>query len=232
MQSPLWIAALSLGLGGSLHCLGMCGPLALALPFHQGTFPKGLKLCYYYGGKALAYGLLGMFSGLFGKGLLLVSWQQGLSVASGLLILLLAFLPATISKGPHCFNKAFTSLYHRLQHRPRHWHYPALGFLNGLLPCGLVYTAMALATASGSATRGAAVMVLFGLANAPSLILLALFRQTISQQLRRKLKPVSLVLSLAVGLLLVLRGLNLGLPYISPEFGPGQEVRSCCHKPG
>lgn len=230
MHTVILISSFVLGVGGSLHCLGMCGPLALSIPFaHNGA--AGPRITIYYLFKALAYGLMGALSGLFGKGLLLMNWQQGLSVVAGLTIIFMAGIPLLkLRTGNFLFRKQFALLYARLQHRTRLLDFGLLGFLNGLLPCGLVYTALAAATLSGGWAGGFLAMILFGLGTAPALVLLVLFRNKISPQLRRRLKPASVALSVCIGLLLILRGLNLGIPYMSPAH-EGNTVKHCCsHK--
>jgi len=231
MNSLILISSFVLGIGGSLHCLGMCGPLALSVPFAQSGRIKWLRIAAFYFAKSFAYGLLGMLFGLFGKGLILMDWQQGLSIAAGIAILLMVAVPALkLHKGHFLFQKQFGLLYNRLQHQPRLTDYGILGFLNGLLPCGLVYTALAAATLSGGWAGGFLAMFLFGLGTTPALIALILFRSKLSRQSIRHLKPVSTALSICIGTLLILRGLNLGIPYVSPEFKDNSVKHCCSHK--
>lgn len=231
MSAITLISAFVLGFGGSLHCLGMCGPLALSIPFRPGGRRGGLQITVFYLSKALAYGLIGLIFGLLGQGFRLMEWQQGLSVISGIMIILIVCLPVLKQgMGRFLFQGQFSRLYSRLRSDPRPYHFFLLGFLNGLLPCGLVYAALALSISTANWFGGFASMFLFGLGTSPALVLLVLFRNKMSMSFRRRFRPVSIVLSVAVGLLLILRGLNLGLPYISPEW-KGEQVRNCCHKP-
>lgn len=230
MNTVVLISSFILGLGGSLHCLGMCGPLALSVPFTQKESAKWQRIIIFYLSKSVAYGMLGAIFGLFGKGLILMNWQQGLSITAGVFIILLVCLPVLKPvSGKFLFQKQFATLYTQLQKRPRLQYYSFLGFLNGLLPCGLVYTALAAATLSGGWSGGFLAMFLFGLGTVPAFVLLILFRNKMGPGLRKQLKPVSITLSVCIGLLLVLRGLNLGIPYVSPGF---QEHKvSCCGHP-
>jgi len=231
MSYTVLISSFLLGIGGSLHCLGMCGPLALSIPYHGGAIPKWLKLLMYYTAKAIVYGAMGAVVGLFGKGIMLMDWQQGLSIVAGIFIILWACFPFIKPGAGHfLFQKQFSKLYQVLQQKPKLYHYFSLGFLNGFLPCGLVYTALAAATVSGGAFGGFSAMFLFGAGTAPALVLLVIFKNKMSFQLRKKLKPLSLLLGVAIGALLIVRGMNLGIPYVSPEF-QDNEVKSCCHKP-
>ncbi|WP_118953504.1 sulfite exporter TauE/SafE family protein [Taibaiella helva] len=230
MNVVILISSFMLGLGGSLHCLGMCGPLALSVPFAREGKIRGLRIVVYYLGKAFAYGCLGALSGLLGKGIMLMSWQQGLSIAAGLAIILMVCIPALKAPGGNfLFRRQFSILYNRLQHKARLSDYGLLGFLNGMLPCGLVYTALAAALLAGGWAGGFTAMFLFGLGTVPALVLLVLFHQKISIKLRRRLRPASVILSVGIGLLLILRGLNLGIPYISPEWN-GKTVKHCCSR--
>ena len=232
MSYAVLISSFLLGIGGSLHCLGMCGPLALSIPYsHGGIMPKWMKLLTYYTAKALAYGAMGAIVGLFGKGIMLMDWQQGLSIVAGVFIIIWACFPfVKLGAGNFLFQKQFAQLYQKIQERPKLYYYFSLGFLNGFLPCGLVYTALAAATVSGGVSGGFLAMFLFGAGTAPALILLVVFKNKMSFQLRKRLKPLSLVLSVAIGMLLIVRGMNLGIPYISPEFQHNQ-LKSCCQKP-
>lgn len=230
MSSALLLSSFILGIGGSLHCLGMCGPLALSVPYNTGGYAKWLRTGSFYFAKALAYGSMGALSGLFGKGFFLMNWQQGLSIAAGIFILLWVCFPVfKPGAGNYLFRKQFGQLYQKMQIQPKMHHYIFLGFMNGFLPCGLVYTALAAATVSGSAWNGFLYMFLFGIGTAPALMTLVMLKNKMSFRFRQRLKPVSLVLSISIGLLLIIRGLNLGIPYVSPEFRD-QQVKCCCAK--
>ncbi|MGZ4043606.1 MAG: sulfite exporter TauE/SafE family protein, partial [Bacteroidia bacterium] len=88
------VAAISLGLLGSFHCIGMCGPIALALPVHQATvFRKVVAILLYNSGRIITYSLLGLLFGIIGQGFAVFGLQQVLSVSLGTLILLSIILP-------------------------------------------------------------------------------------------------------------------------------------------
>ncbi len=160
-----------------------------------------------------------------------MNWQQGLSVVAGIFIVMWACVPLLKRiKRSFYFQKQFSYLYQALQRSPKVRYYFLLGFLNGLLPCGLVYTALAAATVSGGALQGFIAMFVFGIGTTPALIAVVLLKRKITIRQRRVFKPLSLILSVSVGLLLILRGLNLGIPYVSPE-GSNNQIKSCCHKP-
>ncbi len=217
-------AALALGLAGSLHCVGMCGPLALALPRAAGgkaAFLAGRLL--YNLGRAVTYAGMGAVFGLLGKTLLLAGWQRGLSIAAG--ALMVAYAIATLWGGSRWtlesaglrFVAPIQRALGRLlaQGSPRGLF--TIGLLNGLLPCGLVYVALAGAAASGSPGPGAAFMFVFGLGTLPLMLAVALLGPSLQHRLRGRIQTVIPILLAVLGILVILRGLELGIPYVSPN---------------
>jgi sulfite exporter TauE/SafE len=232
----VWVA-FSLGLLGSLHCAGMCGPIALALPLgNKSTWQKWLGVSSYSLGRIATYALIGLLFGLFGKGLALAGWQQWVSIATGAVLVMSIVLPnhllhrfsitAPIARWTGGLKKQML----RFMQADKPFTLFTFGLLNGLLPCGLVYLAVMGSLAAGTALNGALFMALFGLGTAPMLMGVALAGQLISGQLRmrfRKVVPVAVVL---IGFLFILRGLGLGIPYLSPPNGALQveATASCC----
>ena len=100
-----------------------------------------------------------------------------------------------------------------------------MGLLNGLLPCGLVYAACTGAAATGSLGSGAAYMALFGLGTVPLMLGIGLSGKALPIALRFKLQQLAPLSLAVVGALLVLRGLALGIPYLSPDLAAG----TCAH---
>jgi sulfite exporter TauE/SafE len=232
MITALFISSFLLGIGGSLHCMGMCGPLALAVPFAHEQHNRWLRIFIYYLAKAFAYATMGAFSGLIGKGFMLMNWQQSLSLAAGIFIILWVLLPKLKSfKAGFIFDRQFSKIFARMQNGPAFTDFFALGFLNGLLPCGLVYTALAAASVSGTAWYGFTAMFIFGLGTAPALIAMAVLKNKLSINIRKKLQPLSMVISLSIAVLLIIRGLNLGIPYLSPRVSSESKVVSGCCAP-
>jgi sulfite exporter TauE/SafE len=216
-----------LGFLGSLHCIGMCGPLMIAVP--------GASRVTYHLGRALAYGAMGLVFGAIGQTFALAGWQRGVSVAAGAVILVIALgslVPAIRARAAGWTYRITAPLKQRWSRLIGKTSLPALlamGFLNGLLPCGLVYVALAAAAGTGHAISGAALMLLFGFGTTPALVVVALFGRPLQQRFRiqfQRLVPAALVM---VAALLILRGLNLGIPYISPVLAA--EKPSCCHGP-
>ncbi len=227
----LWTAFV-LGLLGGLHCAGMCGPLMLALPVGQrraGAFVLGRVV--YQLGRVVTYTAMGVVSGWVGRTLWAAGVQQSISIFLGLLVLLgLALSPQFlhaewVARAVLQLKRAMGSF---LQRRGL-LSLAVLGTLNGLLPCGLVYAACAAAAATGDWLEGAEYMFVFGVGTIPVMLGISLSGRLIPTSWRmnlRHLVPVSVVI---VGCLLILRGMSLGIPYISPKIS-GDRM-SCCHGP-
>jgi sulfite exporter TauE/SafE len=89
--------------------------------------------------------------------------------------------------------------------------------LNGLLPCGLVYVAIAGAISSGDAISGMLFMILFGLGTFPAMFAATIFGRFINLNIRKKINQAIPALAVVLAVLFILRGLSLGIPYISPK---------------
>ena len=223
----LWTAFL-LGLAGSLHCAGMCGPLALALPA-TGTGTVGYvtgRLAYNLG-RLATYSLLGVVFGLLGKSLALIGVQRWLSLGAGCVILAGLLLSTRTGLGTPMVKAVgwLKSGFGALLRRRTLGSLGLMGLLNGLLPCGLVYAACAGAAATGSLGWGAAYMALFGLGTVPLMLGIGLSGKALPIALRFKLQQLAPLSLAVVGALLVLRGLALGIPYLSPDLAAG----TCAH---
>lgn len=232
------LTALGIGLMGSLHCVGMCGPLALALPRAQKdrlTFLSGRIL--YNSGRVVTYAGMGAVFGLLGQSLLLAGWQRGLSIAAGVLIL--AYVAAhALGRGRWNVEAAalrvlapVQRLLGRLLKTPRIGSLFVVGLLNGLLPCGLVYVALAGAAATGSALGGAQFMAFFGIGTMPLMLAVSLVGPSLHGALRGRFqRAIPLALSV-LAVMFILRGLELGIPYVSPNLTAQVEdgaAPACC----
>lgn len=215
-----FIAALSLGFLSSMHCVGMCGPIALALPLNRRNKVSEVGgILVYNAGRVLSYAFVGGFLGLAGMGLLLAGFQQGLSVGMGILLLVGLIYLRFRSRMPQFqlrWSKTLKSAFSKWFGRKDPAALWMIGLLNGLLPCGMVYIALAGATVSGTFIEGALFMAAFGLGTLPAMLSVSLF-SGISLQTRKWLNKISPAMTLAVAVLLILRGLSLGIPYVSPK---------------
>jgi sulfite exporter TauE/SafE len=225
-----WTAFI-LGLAGSLHCAAMCGPLALALPTAGRTGLSFLlgRLAYSVG-RIATYCALGVFFGLAGWTLTLAGIQRWVSIALGL-----ALLGGLFASRRLALWRPVTQLVEQLKRAMagllRRRSLPALGLLgllNGLLPCGLVYVACAGATATGGILSGAQYMAAFGLGTAPLMLAISLSGTLLPLPLRLRLRAAIPVSVFLLAMLLILRGMALGIPYVSPELG--HAGIGCCHK--
>jgi hypothetical protein len=227
----LWTAFL-LGFVGSAHCAGMCGPLALALPPTGNTralFLAG-RVAYNFG-RIVTYALLGALFGLLGQTFAIAGLQRWVSLVAGAVILTgLVLSPqlgsgVPVARGVGWLKAALGTLLRRRALGSLF----GIGLLNGLLPCGLVYAACAGATASGNITTGIEYMILFGLGTLPMMLAFSIVGQKLHLVFRFKLQrliPASLAI---VGTLLLLRGMALGIPYLSPNLPAQPSAAHCCH---
>jgi len=223
MELNLVIAALSLGFAGSFHCAGMCGPIALALPLNNSSWANKIKGALVYNfGRALTYLLMGAFFGLISAGFVLAGFQKWISIIMGGIMVLSVLFPS-IYRNRFDFEKSTFSFIGKLKFKLgkllKTKSLPSLlfiGILNGLLPCGLVYIALAGAIATGNAFSGALFMFIFGIATLPMLFIISILGNTVSIQIRKRMTKIIPAIVLIVGILLIIRGLGLGIPYLSP----------------
>jgi hypothetical protein len=219
----LLISAFILGLMGSFHCAGMCGPIAIALPLHGNSV--GGKIfggSLYNLGRTITYGIMGALFGLLGQGVAMIGFQQKISVIMGSLMIISVLFPA-LFRNQYSMNKSWFSLVGRLKSTIGQMFsirsYPSLffiGMLNGLLPCGLVYMAIAGAIGTGSVTMGTFYMFLFGLGTIPMLLGISLAGNLVSVAVRKHINSLIPIMVVLVGIFFILRGLSLGIPYLSP----------------
>lgn len=222
------------GLLGSVHCIGMCGPLVMALPISQKTnLQKTIALVLYHLGKISSYTILGVLFGLFGSQFPVFGLQQNLSIVIGIIILLYV-LYVYVLKSKHIQIGLLDLLYNAIVKilsklfKHESWStFLWIGMLNGLLPCGMIYLALTSAMATQNILEGGLLMAFFGLGTAPALIMAAIGGQFMGIAFRRNVQKSLPVFLFSMGLLLILRGLGLGIPYISPHGGIGTEVISC-----
>ncbi|MBK6901711.1 MAG: sulfite exporter TauE/SafE family protein [Saprospirales bacterium] len=214
----LW-TAFTIGLLGSLHCIGMCGPIALSLPYGgAGRLAAAGNGLLYNLGRTFTYVLIGSLFGLLGKGIFLAGYQSALSISMGVLMLILAFfstdLESRIARLSFLQKPLFRlkSALGNLIRAKSHTSFLGIGILNGLLPCGLVYMAVVGAVSTGSVWKGAAYMGLFGLGTIPLMLFTSLAGNWIGVQVRRRIRAVLPFMLALIAVLLIFRGLNFDLP--------------------
>jgi sulfite exporter TauE/SafE len=229
------LAGLVLGFAGSLHCVGMCGPLVLALPGKKGAFGKFLTLRISYNiGRVFTYTWMGLLLGIFGKGLQLSGLQEVVSVVTGVLLLLWIAVPRLpfFQKLPKVSFGWLKDWFGDIFYKPRVASQFFTGILNGLLPCGLVYMAIAAALLVGDPTSSALFMAAFGLGTIPALLAVALLDRKVLPSLTPYFKKFSTALVVILAMIFILRGLGLGIPYLSPNtatFYQREAAAPTCH---
>ena len=229
-----YLQALLLGLLGSFHCVGMCGPIVIALPLkNKSWFSRISSSLLYNSGRSFTYGTMGLLFGLLGRGLYLGGIQQWVSLFLGGIMILSVFFPALFrkislqSKAGNLIAR-IKSLFGKMFSIQKYYSLFLIGLLNGLLPCGLVYVALAGAVMLGNAQEGALYMILFGLGTMPVMLALALAGNVVSLKFRNKIRRLIPVFIVVIGLLFILRGLNLGIPYLSPQIEKHSLKAKCC----
>ena len=236
----IW-AGFLFGLVGSFHCVGMCGPIAMALPFVGSTgwrYYAGRLL--YNSGRIVTYATLGALAGAFGETLQLAGLQQTVSVVSGVLILLLLVVPA-MRKGKSANMPGTDRLMTWVRKKLGYYFQKnslrslfMVGLLNGLLPCGFVYIALAGAISAPGVSGAMLYMALFGIGTFPLMFLVSLSGKLISLKMRSVFNRAVPYIGMTLALLFIMRGLSLGIPYLSPKIthtaAHTTEI-TCCTKP-
>jgi sulfite exporter TauE/SafE len=179
------------------------------------------RLAYNFG-RIITYAIMGAICGMLGHLVMLAGLQQVLSITAGVVILLAFITPRKfIHRVSPSFIKSPTgklqNVWSKLLSSAGVLSLFLIGLLNGLLPCGLVYVSLAAASTTGNALGGLLYMVIFGLGTIPLMLVFSLFSGLLPSRIRlwaTKLIPIGAVV---LAVLLIMRGLSLGIPYISPN---------------
>ena len=231
MTTALPYLAFSMGLMSSFHCIGMCGPIALALPIQKGNrWQQFSGLLVYNSGRALTYAFLGLLIGSVGSSLAWIGYLRYLSVFAGILMLSYVFWPAYLERHFHAplfWQKVIQSVKNKMGemlHRRTIHGWLFLGILNGLLPCGMVYLALISSVATGSMAGSGIYMLLFGIGTLPMMMAVGFFKQWLTPSLRSRMRQITPVVLTAAGIWLVVRGVLIEYP---ANVTPGQIT--ICH---
>jgi len=225
-ESIVW-AGFLLGLAGSAHCIGMCGPLVLALPTgDKDRVSLILSRTVYHISRSFSYAMMGFILGFIGFGFNLVGIQEYVSILAGTVMLAFVLIPTRYRSGllHASFIKmpsSLKSMMQKLIKSDNAGSMTILGFLNGLLPCGFVYMGLTGAVGMGSPAGSALFMFLFGIGTLPVMLAVSILPGFQSVKLKARLNTLFPYITIAVALLLILRGLGLGIPFLSPELGSG-----------
>ena len=234
MTWQLLISALGLGLVSSFHCVGMCGAIAFSLPV-QGMSPvkKTTGILLYNAGRISVYSLFGLLFGLLGRQIYVAGFQQWFSMIAGILIILVVLnilfpfhlrLPA-FSKT----HRLVQTLMGRFLKQPCLRNMYLIGVANGMLPCGLVYFAITGALVTGTVTNAVLFMAAFGLGTLPAMFMVSYFGYMLKLSVRQTVKRAVPFFMAVMGMLLILRGLGLGIPYVSPFVPGAPKTAIVCH---
>lgn len=234
METELLLPALVMGLAGSLHCIGMCGPIALSLPLqgcnHRQKLTGGLL---YNAGRVTTYSSFGLLFGWLGGGLKWFGWQQRMSLSLGIVMLLFIIVPhilptdrlrQKVNNGMSAVRQSLA----RMLFKGTPGAMYATGLLNGLLPCGLVFMALAGSAVSGNPLNGALFMALFGIGTIPIMLSSVWMGSMLHRRLRNSLRKMYPAMLITMSILLIIRGLDLGIPYLSPSIRAGNNAEAHC----
>ncbi|MDO6743562.1 sulfite exporter TauE/SafE family protein [Tenacibaculum soleae] len=218
----MFLSALIFGLLGSFHCIGMCGPIAFMLPVDRSNSIKQFfQIFSYHLGRLFTYSLIGLLFGFLGKGFYFFGFQQQLSIVVGILMILTIILPKAFKK--YNFSKSINKLVMKVKSalgkelkKKGNDTFFTIGFLNGLLPCGLVYMAVFGALATANTFSGSLYMFVFGLGTIPLMTVVVYMGNFANGLVRKRIQQTIPYVVIFIGILFVLRGLGLGIPYISP----------------
>jgi len=235
----LWaamIAGLTLGAAGSLHCVGMCGPLSLALPTsHLSRAKQFFSLLVYQFGRIITYSLIGLLFGLAGRRIYISGYQRWFSIGLGILVLSLAVIYFVQKNTVHFsfFNRFYHSI-QRLIGRILKNNKGPMGFLwlglaNGLLPCGLVYVAIAATLSFSEISESVLFMAFFGAGTLPAMMIVGMAGSMIKPEARQLMRKAVTGFGTLMGIELILRGISLGIPFIRPELPGAPREAVICH---
>ena len=217
----LWSAIL-LGLLGSFHCVGMCGPIAFMLPVDRNNERKKVfQISLYHLGRLTAYALIGLIFGLVGRSLYIFGLQQQLSIIIGVIMILLIVMPSFFKV--HKLSKPVYKIISKVKSKMGQSFkkksadtFLTIGFLNGFLPCGLVYIAVFATLAMQSALQGSLYMLFFGLGTIPLMTSVVYVAKLIKPNIKVRIQKTIPVFVVLIGILFIVRGMGLGIPYVSP----------------
>jgi sulfite exporter TauE/SafE len=217
----IWTGFL-LGFLGSFHCLGMCGPIALAISSQDNSRFLTNKVIYNLG-RTVTYSLLGVLVGALGLSLQLAGLQQWFSILTGAIIILMAFFYKQSERwvaGAAGFSdlagkvKKGLGKYLKMGGRKAFF---AGGLINGLLPCGMVYIALLASLALQDPLKGGIYMTAFGLGTIPLMLVVMLSGKLFSIRIRQRFLRAMPYFAMFIGILFILRGSGLGIHYVSPQ---------------
>ncbi|TWP29787.1 sulfite exporter TauE/SafE family protein [Apibacter muscae] len=242
MEIGIYVYALTLGLLSGTHCIGMCGPIAFSLGLEANNKVKYYTQNFLYQlGRISTYSILGGILGIVGKSFNIAGYQQYVSIFAGVLLLLMVLLPGknfelggNLKFLNHFMIKVKMFLGKFIQKKDNTSRY-LTGVLNGFLPCGVVYASLAASIAAGGIIQGMLFMAIFGLGTFPFMFITVLAGNFIGIKAKTKVTKVFPYFLALLGIIFILRGLEIGIPYLSPPKKAlkiekmEDKGKSCCH---
>jgi len=217
-------SAIILGLVSSLHCVGMCGPIALVLPVsRENKTKKTLQIILYHTGRIVSYASLGFVFGLLGKSLYLAGIQQKLCILIGIIIILITLIPERFF-AKYNFSKPIYKIISivkkrlgkQLKNRSNKSIF-TIGILNGFLPCAMIYMALFGALAMQNVIYSILFMIFYGLGTTPMMSVFVYSSSFIKKIIGKNATKIIPFVTIIVGILFILRGLGLDIPFVSPS---------------
>jgi hypothetical protein len=212
----MFLTALIMGMAGSLHCAGMCSPLAMTVTNLNPSVIFNRVL--YNSGRIITYGLLGAIAASIGHMLPISGFQNLLSVILGFSLIVMAAVGITAVKVPfltHALLK-FTGLlkktFSKILYRKNPGSMLLLGSLNGLLPCGLTFLAVSFCVTLATPVEGFAYMFVFGIGTLPVMLGLVSLIDLVKSRTNWNIKNLTTGLMIISGLLLIARVFLLHAP--------------------
>ncbi|MEM1144185.1 MAG: sulfite exporter TauE/SafE family protein [Pseudomonadota bacterium] len=199
------VAAFGIGLAGTGHCLGMCGGIAAALSLGGPKTPA--TTWAYHGGRVVSYTTLGAVLGLLAGSVAISEWTIGLRYVAGALMIAMGLAIAEWWRGVMVLERGGAMLWAPIQRLSSGllpirspWQGFALGCCWGMMPCGLIYSALAWAATAQSASGSAILMAAFGVGTLPAMLATSLGASSVHAMLRHR------GIKLFTGLFLILCG--------------------------
>jgi hypothetical protein len=213
----------------------MCGPIAISLPSGSGPLHHITSRIFYNMGRIMTYALLGYAAGIAGKSVAIAGWQNALSISVGGIIVLAVVIPTKFlsrlfpGEVYAVVGNRFTTLWKAVFGCGTLSSMLAVGILNGFLPCGLVYVAVGASMVLFDPFQSVVYMVSFGLGTFPLMFAVSMAGQLFASSFRLRLSRLVPVGALILGCLLILRGMSLGIPYVSPADPIHATDSQTCH---
>ncbi len=217
-------SALILGLLSSFHCVGMCGPIALMLPTKRDNrLVQIFQITLYNFGRILTYTTVGILFGFLGKSLYLSGYQQRISIIIGLVMIAYIIIPKKVFNAIQnigILGKGLRTLKNNIGvafKSASNFKFLTIGLLNGLLPCGMVYLALLGAISYSTPTHSGLYMFMYGIGTVPLMSSIIIVKDFFTTKIRNKIQKLIPIVIFILGILFVVRGLGLGISYISPS---------------